>query len=694
MEPAIEKVAETAYYIATTKVLLKHDLMGRVYHTLLFEKLAKHLATYYTAVTSARLLAHLAVASPCANWSEKDLSDIDEIRKLRVCDFACGSGTLLSAVYGELERLYLDQCSSAGKDPDLVGFHTALLDDVLTGFDVMLYAAHIATLTLAMHNPDAIFREGQIYVLPFGDRNKSTGSIEYLVKDSVRAKTTATRTGVTARKAVEVKPPTEGYDLIIMNPPFARSSGEVNLLFGSVTDEKLRQSMLQRLAEILSDCRATGIGHAGLGAVFVYLSDKHVKPGGRIAFVLPRNLLSGVSWEKVRRLLIKTTQLTAWPSAGFHLEHVMVSVERHGYNFSENTDLSECMFVARKLREGEEPGKTLFTIIYGKPRTVFEARDFALAMSALLKHIQNAPIADILTSPMGQAQKLGPGNGVIGRSYSVEPDLLKDNVDNWGRLCAFAVPELTRYAYRLRTTGELYTNGIRTRFPLKPIAKMFEVGPDRRQIQELFIQGKSGQYDALWGRKAEMNVLLQMPNEKLTPKPNARFRSLLKYESTLLLAERVRLTTTPLFCVTCVNPVLANMWWELKSRVSNSTIVALDAVFAIWLNSTMGILLYLLEQYATAGPWTGIKKAPLEALPALDICKLTDSQKQELLKLYDYLKDKEWPVLPAQFKEAAEGKGWRFELDSRLLEILSGQKITPRDLKPLYDLLVQESEHW
>lgn len=76
---------------------------------------------------------------------------------------------------------------------------------------------------------------------------------------------------------------------------------------------------------LLKRLNITGIGQAGLGAVFVFLTDKYLVEGGRMGLVLPRAVLSGVSWRKVREKLLKD----------YHIEYVITSFETpNGWNFS------------------------------------------------------------------------------------------------------------------------------------------------------------------------------------------------------------------------------------------------------------------------------------------------------------------------------------------------------------------------
>ena len=97
----------TVEEINTTGVDNTHDLAGRIFQRLISDR--KYLATYYTRPASAALLARLAVSKMgCVDWS-----DAEAVGKLRIGDFACGTGALLSAVYEQIAARH----ERAGGDP-------------------------------------------------------------------------------------------------------------------------------------------------------------------------------------------------------------------------------------------------------------------------------------------------------------------------------------------------------------------------------------------------------------------------------------------------------------------------------------------------------------------------------------------------------------------------------------------------
>jgi len=67
-----------------------------------------------------------------------------------------------------------------------------------------------------------------------------------------------------------------------------------------------------------------------------------LEKGGRIGLVLPKAVLGGVAWRKVREVLLEK----------YHIEYIISSFEGpNSWNFSENTSLSEVLLVARKKQE-------------------------------------------------------------------------------------------------------------------------------------------------------------------------------------------------------------------------------------------------------------------------------------------------------------------------------------------------------
>lgn len=696
-EDALKKLVNECKVISSSKALLKHDLMGRIYHMLLFEDIAKHLSTYYTSVPSAWLLARLSLDTHNENWKDLCWKSTEDINKLRIGDLACGSGTLLSAVYRTIEDKHIMDCAANEQDPDIKNLHKNLMENVLTGCDVMTFAAHIATLTLALHNPDYTFSKTNILTLPLGGIHMDLGSVNLLKTSTPVAKFStltgeemgSVRHGIEKKSIEEFQPEKQSFDLLILNPPFARSCGD-NLMFGTITNPIIRKGMKKNLVKILDREKMTGIGHAGLGAVFMVIADRYIKSGGRIAFVLPRNILSGISWQKIRDMLISD-------ESGYDIEYILLSSQPGSYNFSENTALSECMIICRKLAKDESRGRTIVANFHRKADTVFESLILAKQLEQLHNDAQQSSNDGIFTNIHAGYRQLMIGTKLVGKAYTINSEVMEENKDNWGRLVAFANPEITKISYNLFSSNNLaLIEKTLVTIPLKKADDIGTIGPDRKQIHSSFEAVDSGGiFDAFWGKKMEMNTISVSPNKRLKNRPKSKIQKLIDKSSKLLIAERLWLDTTSLVSLFCKKKVLSNVWWSFNpDKLKKVSIDKACKILCLWLNSTPGLLLYLAELEVTRGGWVSIKKQKLGNLLLLDIDSLTPTKIEKLVKLFDDLQDAKFKMLKDQFYDASNNLGLRSEIDKKLFDILHRGAVKKDDLIPLYEILKEESDHW
>ena len=339
-----------------------HDLTGRVFQRLISDR--KYLATFYTLPASAALLGRLAIAKlnppPPAGegrgGGEFDWSDPAAIARLRIGDFACGTGALLSAVYEQIAARH----EQAGGDAAAI--HPAMMEEVLYGCDVMPSAIHITGSTLSGMQPETGFGNSRLYPMPYGrqdDGSVKIGSLELLQSSSVltlfNTSDPARRTGSAGEETaaqVNAEIPDISFDLVIMNPPFTSNTkhydsddGVVNAAFAAFNaSEEDQDDMAARMkARTANTCYH---GHAGLASAFAALANRKVRSGGVVAFVLPFTAINGASWAKFRELI--ATQYT---------DITVVSIAANGkdMSFSSDTGMAECLVIARRISGAKSP---------------------------------------------------------------------------------------------------------------------------------------------------------------------------------------------------------------------------------------------------------------------------------------------------------------------------------------------------
>ena len=125
-----------------------HDLTGVIFQRLIADR--KFLATYYTRPAAAALLLRWR-CQPTDRRAAPTGTDADATGALQIGDFACGTGTLLSAAYQRVSLLH----ELHGGDPKAL--HPRMMKSGLHGLDVLNIAVHLTAAMLASAHPDTPF---------------------------------------------------------------------------------------------------------------------------------------------------------------------------------------------------------------------------------------------------------------------------------------------------------------------------------------------------------------------------------------------------------------------------------------------------------------------------------------------------------------------------------------------------------
>jgi hypothetical protein len=664
---AVKSLLAEAQSICRQQAALRHDLMGRIYHWVLHE--AKYLGTYYTSVSAATLLLKVALA---LDWKQ-DFSEPRSLAEFKVADFACGTGTLLMAATQALTDRYVRDRAAASlslSEKDISVLHQTLMQNIMHGYDVLPMAVHLTASTLALLAPEVAFRNMNLFVMPMGiDHGRARlGSLDFLDGAMVQTQFAlddtqldSVRTGAARSMYANAKVPQ--LDLCVMNPPFV-SSRYGNRLFGSLPEERSHlQKALSKHASALG-VKAT----AGLGALFVPLAQKHVKPGGRIAFVLPIALATGEAWSAIRQRI----------SYDYHLEVVITSHDSERPNFSENTDLSEILFIARRLERNEKAGATAYVNLWRNPRSIHEALDSATRVTAAI---------DSIKGKVEQVRTIKAGDVVLGEVTSLTHPT---GTDNWTG-AIFAQSHLMRAYWALDKRHELHLPGEDhgRAIALCPLAELGTLGYDVRDITDAFEVDKTAAtwspHAAFWNHDAEkVQTISQKPNATLIARSTALPGRHLKDSNAvwakagkILLVSRLRTNTHRVLATGHPKRVLGNTWWGFDdSKLSDTQRKAL----LLWFNGTLGILSYYGRRAITEGAWVQMKKPAWSAMPVLDVRALSTSVLKTLAVAYDELA-KETLAPIAQLNQDTT----RQSIDRAL-----SKGLNLPDLEPLRELLARE----
>ena len=385
-------LAQTAIRLLEHRLMRSHDLTGAVFQRLIADR--KYLAAYYTTPASAALLAGLAISEK-KTPAGKDWSDIDALKHLRVGDFACGTGTLLSAAYQRIGQFH----ELVGGDASVL--HSHMMGGLLVGCDVLPAAAHLTAAMLASVHPTITYSESSIITLAYGrqpDGDVALGSWDLLDPQSkfeilaITAKAAHGTGEVT--KELWSSIPHNNFDLVIMNPPFTRPTGHegnkigiTNPMFAAFQADPATQKLMARHAAKLT--KGTSYhGNAGEASAFLIIADRKLKRGGTLAMVLPLSFMTGSAWGASRDLVTKNySELILVTNAG---------VDGSDMCFSSDTGMGECLIVGRKSPKGSK--RAIFVTLNKRPETPLSGSHIA---TSILDAVNRNKLVRLEDGPLG-----------------------------------------------------------------------------------------------------------------------------------------------------------------------------------------------------------------------------------------------------------------------------------------------------
>lgn len=266
-----------------------------------------------------------------------------------------------------------------------------MMEKVLIGCDIMPAATHLTTSVLSSAHPRKKFRDTNIINMRYGEDvsqkgNKDIfiGALDLLNEEQELLSIFRTSQEHHRGKGKEKKNvilPHGTVDLVIMNPPFTRSTNHdaqnkdmTNPDFAGLgNNKKVQKRMSTKLREIRpkKGIRASD-GKAGLATNFIDLGDIKVKEGGVLAFVSPATLASGPAWSSVRNLIERNYQ-----------DILIVSIadpeaSAGSTAFSADTSIHEVLVIGtRKVGGSTERSPVTYVTITRRPVSILEAAEFA-----------------------------------------------------------------------------------------------------------------------------------------------------------------------------------------------------------------------------------------------------------------------------------------------------------------------------
>ncbi len=653
-KPLIDGLAATADKLLQNRLMRSHDLTGAVFQRLIADR--KFLAAYYTTPASAALLVSLAI-TPETLPNGGAWADAAEVKKLRIADFACGTGTLLSTAYQRVSQLH----EMAGGNAESI--HPDMMATALVGCDVLPAAAHLTASMLASAHPTVKYEQSSILTVAYGkqeDGGIALGSLDLLDPqgklDLISIATKALEgKGETTQNTWRALPHAT-FDVVIMNPPFTRATNHEhknpnapNPMFAAFGSSAEEQKLMGKAAEKLT--RGTSAhGNAGEASIFLALGDRKLKPGGTLALVMPLTLLSGSSWEDSRQLLYKDY-------SGLVLISI-AGIDDADTSFSADTDMGECLVIGRKLNSDAK--RATFIILNKPPAYSLLGAAVAEQISRLVSGQNLQRLED---GPTG-GNVIKYGDEVVGSA--IDAPLPTSGTWNLTRIVDLS---LAQTAYQLATESRLWLPTMQkshtTSVTITLVEKIGEIGPYHLDVSKRNTDGSirgpfevhplqpnsAPTYPILWSHDAdrERTMAFEADSEGIpyhVTKTDEQDIVNRKVERVWQSASHChsnmdfRFNSQSTVMQFTPRKTIGGRAWQSVQLATPM----LEKALVLWANSTFGLLLYWWHSSKQQSGRGIITKQTLATLPVWDVTALTPEQLNAAVELFDEMCDK--PLRP------------------------------------------------
>lgn len=642
----IESLVRTADNLSSQGVMRSHDLTGKVFQRVITDR--RLLAANYTDPASAALLVGLAI-TPDEPFSGKAWNNADDVKALRIADFACGTGTLLSTAYQRVGQLHELGGGNAAT------IHAEMVAHSLIGTDVLPAATHLTATMLSGAHPTVTYTRSSIMTVPFGRRpyGIALGSLDLLrdQRDFTETVKVIEGMGEQERDTWLALPDTR-FDLVVMNPPFTRNTdhkrnktGITHPMFAAFGSTKQDQRLMAEATKRL--IKETGAesahGNAGEASIFLALADRKLKEGGVLALVMPFSLMLGDSWSESRQLISKKYS---------HLVLVSIAGARdRDMSFSADTDMGECLVIGHKAQAGSK--RATFVVLKKRPTYTIEG---ASAAQQIRQLISTEKLHRLEDGPLG-GTPLHFGDDVIGHAIDAP---LPDSGGGWN-VARIEDLSIAQTSYQLAAKGLLWLPRMEfaetMTLPMTTMSQIAEIGPydldisgdtasgeirGPFDIEELDGARSAPTYPVLWSHDADRERTMMFDADCEGCPRHGRNDA----ERTLIARKVAAIWKTASHCHFNrdfrFNSQSTGMQFTSRRAIGGRAWLSLclasveqEKALAVWGNTSLGMLLYWWHSNKQQSGRGSIGKSMLLSLPVLNITALNKVQLSAAVEIFD-----------------------------------------------------------
>jgi len=641
----IGQLARTAQALVARNLMRSHDLTGTVFQRLIADR--KFLAAFYTTPASAALLVGLAVSGESL-LSDGDWSNPEDVKSLRVADFACGTGTLLSTAYQRISQIH------EFHGGDTASVHPHMMERALVGCDILPAATHLTASMLSGAHPQITYDGSAIFTQPYGLQDDDTialGSIDLLRDMALLEGSQITAKALESRGEAEKDTwrfvPHVSFDLIIMNPPFTRATNHERRIpdtpnpnFAAFGASAIEQKAMADAAKKLT----TGTiahGNAGEASVFLALADRKLAKDGMLAMVMPLTLLTGASWEKCRIRLVESYE-----------NLMLISIagsDSNSLSFSADTDMGECLVIGK--RNGKRQTRATFVILNEAPKHPIHS----VTIAEQIRHLaRDKSLRRLEDSPSG-GSPIYFGNEIAGQAINAP----LPRSGSW-KLVRIVDLSLAQTAYQLTNRKKIWLPTQQSSdaidIQMTTVADIGKTGPYHLDVSKRYSNGKirgpfeirdlQGNmvptYPVLWAHDADRERTMQFEADR----EGIPFRADSVEEQSIVESKVAQVFRTASHCHSNLDfqfdAQSTSMQFTERKTIGGRAWISVqlqseahEKALCMWGNSTLGLLMFWWHSSKQQRRRGILTKTTLQTLPILDVTALSAAQLAQAAQIFD-----------------------------------------------------------
>lgn len=558
----------------------------------------------------------------------------------------------------------------------------------LIGIDISPIAIHLTAASLVQMGNTYPYGNTQMSWVKVGTDEGFTGSLEYLderEKPDMFGKFKSkygVAQGVINRDQDDVNKVVVGkssVDWVLMNPPYTRSTGGKHGLFDlkhiSSHERQLCQEkcgLINRMYTINSKPIANK--KAGLGSSFLVLSREKLKHYGKMGFVLPLTFATAESWTNSRAMI------------ELEFSNIIALTTLNG-NMSADTGIKEMLLVATREKPDMDPSR-------GNNKNIIKKRHeggIKIHCVNLKESISETGIASVVADQIiketlkdckfNTIRPIKIGEQEVGNMFLFQGS---GYGSPWYPLGADNISLISVAQRLLNGTISFSGESISIDLPMCSLGNVLQVGvgedsighkPNSKSPRGVFELHRISDHDetsmyedlSLWevNSKTQKSIVVK-PSHKAVPSPEMNKsevdrNKIRKYKSNLFYSNAINWNSNALLCAMTESKVHGGRSWRALSHEKSSLL----PMFALWLNSTFGLLIQWTQGQKQQPGRSVIRTKAIHKVPIPNFNKLSEIQ---ILKAQRYFEDIKNKTLKSSIQVVNDPV--RIEIDNAVVDIL------------------------